>query len=87
MKSSFRPRMVRMFFELRCNPFSAPNAGSPRTRASLFTNSNQNLSRIFALVPGVLCLSGGLYAQAVAVAQAEGTVTDPTAKFIFYRFV
>ena len=82
MKSSFRPRMVRMFFELRCNPFSAPNAGSPRTRASLFTNSNQNLSRIFALVPGVLCLSGGLYAQAVAVAQAEGTVTDPTAKFI-----
>ena len=80
MKLFFRPYAGADSLDYAARPFPprtpAASAGVARITFSRF------LIRTLLLVLGMLCMTAGLYAQAVAVAQVEGTVTDPTAKFI-----
>ena len=56
---------------------------SPAQRVSVSVSSAMRKLAITAIrIAACLFLATGLYAQAVAVAQIEGTVSDPTAKYI-----
>jgi len=81
MKLFIRPTQARTLnFDTRNNTVSATIAGSSASQAPF-----NNFRKLGLLASTLFCLlfaANGLYAQAVAVAEVSGEVTDPTAKVI-----